>query len=312
MDLLSLLDHWGLALVFGWVLVEQSGIPFPAPPLLVTAGAIAQEGALRPEMVLVAAVAASLIADHAWFIAGRFRGRALLAGICRLSLSPDTCVRRTDDLIGRHGAPLLIFAKFIPGVSAVAIPTAAAMGLSYGRFVVFDAVGALLWAGAYVGAGMIFSREVQRVLDAVAAVGGWALAIVAAAFGLYLAMKVLYRVRLKRLYRLVRVSPQEIVDLLRDDPDLLFVDARSRLAREEDSRQLPRAIDYRDGDVTAILPRESHSRTIVTFCTCPNEASAAFLADQLIRAGYSRVRVLTGGADALTVLAGERSPVSTA
>src|ERR1043165_6678115 len=138
MDLLDLLQRWDVALVFGWVFVEQSGIPFPAPPMLVVAGALAQQGNLRPEAILAAAVVASLIADHAWFIAGRMRGRGLLAGICRISLSPDTCVRRTDDLVARHGAQLLIFAKFIPGVSAVAIPTSAAMGLSYRRFIVFD------------------------------------------------------------------------------------------------------------------------------------------------------------------------------
>jgi membrane protein DedA with SNARE-associated domain/rhodanese-related sulfurtransferase len=277
-------------------------VPFPAPPLLVAAGAIAQQGSLRPELVLLAALASSLIADHAWFIAGRLRGRALLGVICRLSLSPDICVRKTDDLIGRHGAPLLIFAKFIPGVSAVAIPTAAAMGLRYGRFLLFDALGALLWAGAYVGAGMIFSREVQRVLDAMASIGGWALMVMAVAFALYIAAKIAYRFRLKQLYRLVRIAPHEAAELLRQDPELLFVDARSGLARQEDPRRLPRAIDYHDGDVTALLPSAAHHRTIITFCTCPNEASAALLADQLIRAGYSRVRVLTGGVNALTVL----------
>ena len=308
MDPLALLDRWGVLLVFAWVAIEQSGVPFPAPPVLVAAGAIAQDGQLRPEAVLVAAVVASLIADHAWFLAGRLRGRALLSGICRLSLSPDTCVRRTDDLIVRHGAPLLLFAKFIPGVSAVAIPTAAAMGLSYRRFVLFDAMGALLWSGVYVGAGMIFSKEVQKLMDVMASFGGWALMAVVACFGLYIAGKVMYRLRLKRLYRLVRVSPHEIAELLREEPDALLVDARSRLAREEDPRRLPRSIDYHEGDVTAILPRESRSRTVVTFCTCPNEASAAFLADQLIRAGYSRVRVLTGGAEALAVLSGLTSP----
>jgi membrane protein DedA with SNARE-associated domain/rhodanese-related sulfurtransferase len=291
-------------MVFGWVLVEQSGVPLPAPPLLVAAGAIAQDGKLQPELVLLAATAACLIADHAWFVAGRLRGRALLAGICRLSLSPDICVRRTDDLIGRHGAPLLIFAKFIPGVSAVAIPTAAAMGLSYWRFVLFDTLGALLWAGTYLGAGMIFSREVQRLLDAMAAIGGWALVVVAAAFALYILVKVAYRIRLRKLYRLVRIAPHEAAELLREDPQLLFVDARSALARQEDSRRLPQAVDYHDGDITAVLPSAAHHRTIVTFCTCPNEASAAVLADQLIKAGYSKVRVLTGGVDALTVLVG--------
>jgi membrane protein DedA with SNARE-associated domain len=303
MDTLLLLDRWGLLLVFGWVLVEQSGIPLPAPPLLVTAGALAQEGSWRPEWVLGSAVVASLAADHAWFLAGRLRGRFLLARLCRLSLSPDTCVRKTDDLIARHGARLLLVAKFIPGVSAVAIPTAAAMGLSYRRFVLFDSLGALAWSGFYVGAGMIFSREVQRLLDAFERIGGWSVLVISLAFALYIVAKFAHRMRLKRLYRLVRIAPHEAAELLRGDPDILFVDARSRLVREQDPRRLPGAVHYDEGDVLTMLPAGARSRTVVTFCTCPNEASAALLADRLLRNGYRHVRVLTGGEEALTLLA---------
>src|SRR5204863_10130601 len=131
----------------------------------------------------------------------------------------------------RHGAPLLVFAKFIPGVSAVAIPTYAAMGLSYRRFLLFDATGALVWSGIYVGGGMIFSREVQRALDLLAMIGGWSLGVVALAFAFYLGVKVAYRLRLKRLYRLVRIAPQELAAMLAADPNVLILDARSRLAR---------------------------------------------------------------------------------
>ena len=126
MDFVALLIRWDVPLVFAAVMLEQSGLPVPAAPILVVAGALAASGAIRPELVLLAAFVACLIADHAWFLTGRLFGRGLLAGICRMSLSPDTCVRKTDDLISRHGAPLLLVAKFIPGVSAVAIPTAAA------------------------------------------------------------------------------------------------------------------------------------------------------------------------------------------
>ena len=236
--------------------------------------------------------------------AGRLRGRALLAGICRLSLSPDTCVRKTDDLIGRHGANLLLVAKFIPGVSAVAIPTAAAMGLAYWRFLLYDTAGSLAWCVAYVGAGMIFSREVQKLLDAMGMIGGWSVFVLALAFALYILWKLAHRRRLKRLYNLVRIAPGEMAELLRTDPDMVLVDARSRLARAQDARRLPGAIDYDDGDLASMLPRDAHARTIVTFCTCPNEASAALLAHQLLTSGYKRVRVLTGGEDALSVLAG--------
>ena len=303
MDPTALLTRWGVLLVFASVLLEQSGLPLPAPPLLIAAGALSQDGTVRADVVLVVAVIACLIADHLWFLAGRLRGRALLGLVCRRSLSPDTCVRQTDDLVARHGAPLLLVAKFIPGVSAVAIPTAAAMGLSYRRFLLFDGLGALLWSGSYIAAGMIFSRQVHRLMEALAAIGGAAMLLVALAFALYIAWKAAHRLRLKRLYRLKRIDPREAAELLRREPGLLFIDARSHLAREQDPRRFPNAIDHHEGDIVDRLPPDARERTLVTFCTCPNEASAALLAERLTQAGYSRVRVLTGGAEALAVLA---------
>jgi membrane protein DedA with SNARE-associated domain/rhodanese-related sulfurtransferase len=302
MDPISLLTQWGIPLVFAAVLLEQGGLPVPAPPVLVAAGALAATGAMRPEMVLFAAVAAALLADHLWFVTGRRYGRRMLAVICRLSLSPETCVRRTDDLIGRHGAPLLLVAKFIPGVSAVAIPTAAAMGLAYRRFIAYDGIGCLLWSGVYVGAGVIFSREITRLLDTMSWIGGSSLAILLALLAIYVGAKLLHRRRLQRLHRLVRISPAEIVELLSQDPDLVILDARSALARTEDPRLLPRSIVLEERRAIDVLPHGRRDQTIVTFCTCPNEASAALLAEQLIKAGFGRVRVLTGGADAVEML----------
>jgi len=303
MDLVELLTRWDLLLVFGTVLLEQGGLPLPAAPILISAGALAQTGVMRPETVLLTAFLAAFIADQAWFLAGRRHGRRVLAGICRYSLSPDTCVRSTDDLISRHGALALLVAKFIPGVSAVAIPTAAAMGLPYRRFLIFDAMGCLIWGGAYVGAGMIFSREVNRLLDSMSVIGGWAIIVLGALFALYLGAKLLHRVRLQRLHRLVRISPDEIALLLQGEFQLLILDARSALAREEDPRMLPYSIALDDLEPSRVLPPDARDKTIVTFCTCPNEASAALLAEKLLKAGYQRVRVLTGGADALALLA---------
>ena len=128
MYLIEVLKKWDVLVVFASVLIEQGGLPFPAAPVLVVSGSLAATGALRPELVLLSAFAAALLADHAWFLFGRRYGRTILATVCRVSLSPDSCVRRTDDLITRHGAYLLLVAKFIPGVSAVAVPTASARG----------------------------------------------------------------------------------------------------------------------------------------------------------------------------------------
>lgn len=302
MDLVELLSRWELPLVFGAVVLEQGGLPLPAAPLLVAAGALSDLGVMRAEQILLTAFLACMVADNLWFWIGRRYGRRVLGAVCRLSLSPDTCVRQTDDLIGRHGPALLLVAKFIPGVSAVAIPTAAGNGLSYRRFLAYDAVGCVAWAGAYIGAGMIFSREVNRALAYMSTIGGWALVIIASLVAIYVAAKLLRRLRLTRLHRLVRISPSETAALLADDPGLLILDARSNLARSDDPRMLPRSLVLGDRTIVDVLPLDARGRTIVTFCTCPNEASAALLAEQLLKAGYERVRVLTGGPDALAAL----------
>lgn len=302
MELIELVARWGPLLVLGAVLLEQGGLPLPAAPVLIVAGAIADTESLRPEKILMAAIIACLAADHFWFAIGRRYGRRVLATLCRLSISPDTCVSRTDDLFARHGAPLLLVVKFIPAVSAVAIPSAAAMGLRYRKFLLFDTAGAFLWAGAYIGIGMIFSREVYRALDWLGVVGGWSTAIVFGLLGLYLAAKIATRWRLQRLHRLVRISPAEAIELLQRESDLLFVDARSNVERESDQRRLPRAVAVGGKSVADAIPRDARGHTIITFCTCPNEASAAMLAEQLLRAGHLRVRVLTGGEAALEAL----------
>jgi len=306
MDPVELLVRWGLGLVFAAVVAEQSGLPVPAVPVLVSAGALAQEGGLRPEAVLLTAIAACLVADHGWYVAGRWRGRALLAGLCRVSLSPDTCVRRTDDLITRYGGGLLVVSKFVPGVSAVAIPTAASMGLRYWRFLAFDGLGCVAWCSAYLGLGMIFSAEVQRLLDSMANVGGWSLVALALAFAAYIGVKLLRRKRLRTLYHAVRIDPDEVARMLEGEAaELLILDARSRAAREADPRQLPGAMVVDDPTQVGGLPPDARGKTIITFCTCPNEASAALLAESLLKAGYERVRVLTGGEAALGILRGQ-------
>jgi membrane protein DedA with SNARE-associated domain/rhodanese-related sulfurtransferase len=303
MDLTAILNHWGFALVFGAVLLEQAGLPLPSAPLLVAAGALSVEGSLRADLALATAFCAAFLADHGWFFVGRRYGRRLLDRVCRISLSPDICVSRTDDLVARHGPALLLFAKFIPGVSAVSIPTVAAMGVPYARFARFDAAGVAIWCGLYIGAGAVFSHEIGRVLAAMDWIGPRALGLLALLLALYLGAKLLHRHSLRRLHRLVRISPLEVGEMLDAGTDFTILDARSKVARTSDPRALPRAIVLEDLREVDTLPADLRDKTVVTFCTCPNEASAAFVAELLMKAGYRNVRVLTGGTGALDVLA---------
>jgi membrane protein DedA with SNARE-associated domain/rhodanese-related sulfurtransferase len=303
MDLVGVLNQWGVPLVFGVVLLEFAGLPLGASAWLIVAGALSIEGPLRTDLVLSAAFAGALASDHAWFLLGRRHGRRLLETVCRISLSPDICVSRTDQLLGRYGPALLLFAKFIPGVSSVSIPTMAAMGVPYRRFLRFDAAGCAIWCGTHVGIGALFHRQIDLVLEMMHFVGANALAIAATLFAGYLALKLLHRRRLVRLHELARIAPEDVSRMLGEGHDLVILDARSQVARTTDPRSLPRSIVLEDPAAIASLPPELRSKTVVTFCTCPNEASAAFIADLLMKAGYRNVRVLTGGSAAIDALA---------
>jgi membrane protein DedA with SNARE-associated domain len=114
-----LLTH-GPLLLFVWVLAEQLGLPLPSIPVLVAAGALSAEGRMSFSMAMLVGLIATLSADGAWFITGRHYGRQALRLLCRLSLEPTTCVRRTQDSFGQHRAATLIFAKFAPGLATLA------------------------------------------------------------------------------------------------------------------------------------------------------------------------------------------------
>lgn len=303
MALLEAMREHGLALEFLFAFASQAGLPIPAEPAMILAGALAGPGSWRPEAAWICATLAALLADHAWYVAGRYRGRSLLGLVCRISLSPDTCVRNADDLLQRLGGSVLVLAKLVPGVAAVAIPTAAASGMTYGRFLLYDGLGAALWAGLWVGLGVIFDREVDRVLDALEATGGWLPWILGAAIALYLAVKASQRSRLRRLYRAKRIGAAEVGERLRAGEALLILDARSDLARLDDPRVLPASMPFDALQPAASLVEKYRTHTLVSFCTCPNEASAAVVAQRLIAAGHPDVRVLEGGTAALDALA---------
>src|SRR6266536_5549645 len=144
---------YGLSLIFVNVLLEQLGLPIPAIPVLLVAGALAVEKDLSAPRVLLVAVLASLLADASWFLLGRRYGFRILKTLCRVSLSPDSCVRQTTSIFEKWGMPSLVVAKFVPGFSTVAPPLAGAIRARLLPFLLYDGAGALVWAGAGVAAG---------------------------------------------------------------------------------------------------------------------------------------------------------------
>ena len=297
-QIVALIAEYGLLLVFFNVLVEQAGLPLPAVPTLVVAGALAAGGQLSLPDILLVALAACLLSDLAWYLAGRRYGAGVLRTLCRISLSPDSCVKQSELRFQRWRAPMLLVAKFVPGLSTVAPPLVGAMGLAPRLFLLFDALGALLWAGAAVALGYLFADGVERALVAFEGAGSLALKLLGALFAAYILFKWWQRRRLLVALRMARIEVDELAQALRSAQPPLLLDVRAAGSRALDGRTIPGALAFDPATLGTLLEGVPRERELVLYCNCPNEVSAAKAAQLLMAQGYRRVRPLRGGLDA--------------
>src|SRR6266571_1430271 len=239
---LSFLIHHGEAVVFGVALVNQLGLPFPAAPWLLGAGALARMGhmSLAPSVGL--AMLASLLAHAAWYEAGRLRGTKILRLVCRVSLEPDACVRKTENLFASRGAKALVIAHFIPGLVAVAQPLAGTLGMPRSRFVAFNLLGSILWAGGFMGIGFAFSRQLGAAASASLQLGGVLLLLAVAAMLGYVAWKVYHRQRILGELRVARIRPEELKRRLDAGETVVVLDLRHPLELASDPTTIPGAV----------------------------------------------------------------------
>lgn len=295
--LLDLIEQYGLLFVFANVLMEQLGAPVPAYPTLVITGALLGRGEYSAPMLLLTGVVAALIADYAWYLAGRRYGGRVMAKLCRISLSPDSCVRQTEGVYMRYGPASLLVAKFVPGFASVASALAGAIGTRSGKFLFFDALGAALWSGSAIFLGSLFSSAVSDLLDILASLGQWGLALVALAFAVYLAKKWWQRYSFLKDLRMARITVKELDELLKGGNPPTIIDVRTGLAQQ--NGRIPGAmVMSADDDLSALVINPETDSEVIIYCACPNEVSAARLAKRLMQRGYTRVRPLTGGIDA--------------
>ena len=266
--LIHYLVRYGVSLVFLNVFAEQIGAPVPAVPTLIVAGALARNGQMSStHMILIAAVAASLIADWIWFLLGRHYGYRILRTLCRISLSPDSCVRDTEARFERWGLKSLLFAKFIPGFSTVAPPLAGAGKRSTAAFLLYDGVGALLWAGAAVAVGRLFHRQIAEVLTKLEDLGGWALVAAGSVLALFSLFKWWQRARFFKQLRIARVSVHELKEMIEGDEQPVVLDVRTPSSQERDPRRIPTAIVTHAEEIDTTVAAISPDREIVLYCT---------------------------------------------
>jgi membrane protein DedA with SNARE-associated domain/rhodanese-related sulfurtransferase len=285
----------GYVLVVAWVFVEQAGLPIPSAPLLLAVGALSGAHKLNLGTAILCAVIASVASDSMWYEIGRQKGIRVLQFLCRISLEPDSCVRRTQVSFSRSGPRVLAGAKFIPGLSAMAAPLAGIIRMAWPKFLFFDVLGALAWVGAYTVTGYVFSGELERIAARAAYLGEWLLVIVLAAFGGYIGWKYYKRLKFLSKLKIARITPEELKEKMDNGEDVLIVDLRHELDFAANPETIPGALHVDAAELeeaSEVIPRD---REIVLFCACPNEATAARLALLLRSKGITQIRPLSEG-----------------
>ena len=296
-DLIALLQTYGVLIVFAIVLVEQAGLPIPAFPILVVAGALSVDGGVSWPAAIAVAVGACLISDLFWFRAGRFYGKRILNLLCRISLSPDYCVSQTEDKFRRFGPKSLIVSKFIPGFNIIASPMSGALGVPTPRFLAFSITGSLFWSGTGVAIGAAFHQSVDKVLQALGEMGTTSLLVLLILLALFIAYKYVERRRFLSGVQIERIGVSELVSLMDGGHEPVIIDARSATAQQL-QKAIPGAIIFNDCEPGTLMTSLDKDRHVIVYCSCPNDVTAAQVAKQFLANGFHRARPLQGGLDA--------------
>jgi len=267
-NVIQFLTLYGYVVLLAWVLVEQLGFPLPAAPLLLVAGALAGKGTLQFGTALTVVVCACLLGDLFWFYMGRRGGGKTLNFICRISLEPDSCVRRTTNVIGKYGSKSLLVTKFIPGLSAVAAPLAGGSAVTLPRFILFDLLGSILWCGSYLGVGYLFNEELEHIALLLGQFK-WllVLALLVIIPASYIGFKHRQRRKFIREISTERIAPEELLKRIEAGEQVTIVDLRHPLESLLDHTVLPNAIRILPEELEQKHHEIPRDREVVLYCT---------------------------------------------
>ncbi len=265
-EIIQFLIHHGYAVIFIWVLAEQFGVPVPSAPLLLAVGVLAGQGSIKFAPAFFLAVAASLASNLLWYQIGRHKGSSVIALLCRISLNPDSCVRRTADLFYRHGARSLLLAKFIPGLSTIAPPLAGVFRMGLTRFLLYDSLGTCLWVGLFAGLGGLFSDQIEEAASYAMRLGISLVGLVLVSLAAYIIWKYVRRQRFLHHLRIARITPEELKRKLDAGEAVMVLDVRHPLEFAAEPQTIPGALylpleDFNKGHQE--IPRD---RDIILYC----------------------------------------------
>lgn len=264
--LLEILIRHGYAVLFLGVLGEQLGLPVPAGLILFAGGALAGGGHLSPILAFLLSATACFLSDNLWYQIGHRRGSSVLPFLCRISLNPDSCVRRTQNIFSRYGAKSLLIVKFFPGVNTIAAPLSGIMHMRLRRFLLFDGLGSFIWVGTFMGFGYVLSGQIEKVASKASRVGALLWVIIVGSLLVTIAWKVAQRKRFLRQLHIARITPEELKQKLDAAEDLLILDVRTGLEFEAEPRIIPGALYLPLEELQQHPPPIPREQEVILYC----------------------------------------------
>lgn len=294
--LLHLIQQYGLIIVFINVFLEQIGLPIPAYPTILIAAARTDLASFTPTALLFTSIIGAVIADYFWYITGRRYGRRVMSKLCRISLSPDSCVKQTEATYLKIGPSALLFCKFIPGFASISSALAGSLGTRTWVFIIMDGLGAAIWSGSAILLGITFSDTIDQFLLTLVEMGKWGGVLVGGGILAFIAYKWWKRHQFIKELRMARIDVHTLMDMLASDDQPVVIDTRPMQLVGDG--WIPGARFVTTDQVDSIVSEIDPQKNIVLYCACPNELTAAKVAKAFISKGYVNVRPLTGGIDA--------------
>jgi membrane protein DedA with SNARE-associated domain len=264
---LQIFLRYGYLLLFGWVFVEQMGLPIPSIPVLLAAGALVGTHKMNFTMAVALPVVAAVMADVVWYELGRRKGIRVLRFLCKISLEPDSCVRQTENVFAKHGASSLLVSKFIPGLGAAAPPLAGVFQMRYSRFLWLDLAGSVLWVGTFFGLGYVFSDALERVAGRAEQLGAYLVVVLAGALVIYVGWKYERRRSFIRQLFIDRITPEELKNKIDSGEEVVIVDLRGSLDFEAEPETIPGARRINAADMDAARDELAKAHEVVLYCT---------------------------------------------
>ena len=314
-SLLSAVEHHGYAATAVTFFLSACGLPLPISVALLAAGAAAHGGGLNLGVLILCAAGAALIGDTCMYLGGRLTGWWLLAGLCRVSMNPETCIFGSANRFYRRGPRTLLFAKFVPGLSTVAAPLSGSLNMPPSRFLILDGIGVTLYTTAWTTVGFVFARFLDVIIGWLGRLGHFTAAtvgVVAILYALWLVMSYLRDTRFSAVQRVAAGDLHEMLQARMHDRIVVIADVRSHGYYDSGMQRIKNSIRVEPNrlreELEALREFMAPECDIYLYCSCARDATSVRVAKMLEKEDC-KTKVIQGGLKAWIKAGGPLEPV---